>query len=342
MNTLNNFFVRIMLHLGFWVLSYFVLIELFAYTDNYTKADYIYTGVFIFSLIIPVYINNLILIPFFLPRKLFFAYIALVDMLVALGAIFNYYLFNDFVDFIFPGYYFISYYSMKEIVIFFVAFMLITTLFKLSKDWFNLLETKRKLGVLEKEKIQAEMKMLKSHLDPHFLFNSLNVIYSLARKNNENTSGAVIQLSDIMRFITYDAKQDEIDINEEIALIEKYIALQNYRLESETTVKFAKKVEADFQIAPLLLLPLVENAYKHGIKGNIQNGWIKINLNVSDDFLIFKISNSVGDNLVAKDSKKGSGINNIQNRLDLIYPGKYTFKAEKEQDVFIANLKIQR
>jgi LytS/YehU family sensor histidine kinase len=226
-------------------------------------------------------------------------------------------------------------------VVFFLAFLFVTTVLKLSKEWFHLLESKRKLAQIEKEKVEAEMKMLKSHLDPHFLFNSLNVIYSLARKNHENTSDAVIQLSDIMRFITYDAKEKTIEISDEVTLIEKYIALQNYRLEKEALVEFEKQIGQNVEIAPLLLLPLVENAYKHGIKGNIRNGWIKILLRTETNNIKFEITNSIGEDQVQHGSEKGSGLNNIRQRLELIYPGNHTFEIAKEKDKFKVHLSIE-
>ncbi|PLX23960.1 MAG: histidine kinase, partial [Salinivirgaceae bacterium] len=205
----------------------------------------------------------------------------------------------------------------------------------------TLLESKRKLAQIEKEKTEAEMKMLKSHLDPHFLFNSLNVIYSLARKNHKNTSDAVIQLSDIMRFITYDAKEQTIEISDEVTLIEKYIALQNYRLEKEALVEFEKQIDKNVEIAPLLLLPLVENAYKHGLKGNIRNGWIKILLRTENNNMEFEIINTIGEEQGQKISEKGSGLDNIRQRLKLIYPGNHKFEIAKEKDKFKVHLSIE-
>lgn len=336
----NSRLIRPLQHLGFWVLAYFVLIELFAYEDSYSKVDYIYTGIFLFTLIIPVYINLWVLVPRFLSQKKGVVFALLTSGLIVCGSLFNYYLFKDFIDYVLPGYYFISYYALSEIIIFFIAFLMVTTLLKLSKEWFWLQENKRKLAQLEKEKTEAEMKMLKAHLDPHFLFNSLNVIYSLARKNHKNTSDAVIQLSDIMRFITYDARESRIDLKEEVILIEKYIALQNYRLEKESVVQFEKHINNELDIAPLLFLPLVENAYKHGLKGNIQDGWIHINLFVKGNEVRFDVSNNVAATKNTETPDQGSGLENIRKRLELIYPNNHTFEIKRENDVFEAKINI--
>ena len=149
------------------------------------------------TLMIPVELNLLLFIPRFLNRKKYVIYSLLFIASLLLFSLFNQLLFDQLIDHILPGYYFISYYSYFDILKFFLVFMVITTLLHLSKEWFDLNEARQRMTLLEKEKIDAELRALSNQVNPHFLFNSLNVLYSLAIKNANETPEAIIKLSDI-------------------------------------------------------------------------------------------------------------------------------------------------
>jgi len=181
----------------FWILSYFILLNIFSLSSTFQRIDYIYTSIFLISLIIPVALNLYVFIPQFLRKNKYLVYgISFLMLLFAFSWI-NQLIFDRFIDLVLPDYFFISYYSYGDVLKFFGVFMLITTLLQLSKEWFELNRTRQQLILLEKEKIAAELKALANQVNPHFLFNSLNVLYSLAVNQRKESPEAILKLSDI-------------------------------------------------------------------------------------------------------------------------------------------------
>lgn len=252
---------------------------------------------------------------------------------------FNQFLFNHLIDFILPGYYFISYYSFGDILKFFSTFLVLTTLLHLSKEWFELNESRHRIVLLEKEKINAELKALMNQVNPHFLFNSLNVLYSLAMKNRKETPEAILKLSDILRYVIYDSNSDLVDLSSEVNLINNFIELQSFRIGKDTRIKFSSDIKDEgIKIAPMLFLPLLENAYKHGIKGDIENTFIELELNTDKKNIHFSIINNLGKTI--NNGSSGVGLANIKNRLELLYPDNYDFTIEKNELTFKVDLNI--
>jgi LytS/YehU family sensor histidine kinase len=223
---------------------------------------------------------------------------------------------------------------------FFAVFLISATLLHLSKEWFELNEAKQKMIELEKEKVTAELKSLMNQVNPHFLFNSLNVLYSLAMKKSEETPEAILKLSDILRYVIYESNKDWVELSSEAELIHNYIALQKFRVDDKAEIIFSESIENEnIKIAPMLFLPLVENAYKHGIKGDIERTFLKIELTATSDGVQFIIINNKGDQ--NQNGNKGVGLSNVKNRLDLIYPGKHDFIVEENDTTFRVSLKIK-
>lgn len=333
----------IFLHLLFWTLSWYVLLNVFSVSSSFQKIDFIYTSVFLITLLIPVELNLLFLVPRFLKRNNWFIYgILFISTLLFFG-LFNQFLFNELIDRVFPGYFFISYYSYFDILKFFTVFMVVTTLLHLSKEWFELNEARQRMNLLQKEKVEAELKALSNQVNPHFLFNSLNVLYSLSINNSRQAPEAIIKLSDILRYVIYESNKDSVKLGSEISLIHNYIDLQQFRVTTDTNVQFDYEVEDEtLQIAPMLFLPLVENSYKHGIKGDIKNTFIHIQLNQKEDYIDFSIKNNKGQSGEPNNQRSGGvGLENIRNRLQLIYPKCYTFEMEDHEHVFGVKLKIK-
>ncbi len=170
---------------------------------------------------------------------------------------FNQLLFNYLIDFILPGYYFISYYSFFDILKFFAIFLVLTSLLHLSKEWFELNESRHRIILLEKEKIDAELKALMNQVNPHFLFNSLNVLYSLAMKKRDETPEAILKLSDILRYVIYDSNTDFVDLESEIKLIDNFIELQSYRIGKDAKISFINEAkDTNAKVAPMLIFTL--------------------------------------------------------------------------------------
>ena len=326
-------------HLIFWLAAWYVLLHIFSGSSSFQKIDYIYTSIFTISLLIPVLLNQFVFIPRLLNPGKYILYFLVFLINLAGFSLFNQLLFNHIIDFILPGYYFISYYSFFDIIKFFSIFLVLTSLIHLSKEWFELNESRHRIVLLEKEKIDAELKALMNQVNPHFLFNSLNVLYSLAIKKRKETPEAILKLSEILRYVIYDSNTDFVDLESEINLIDNFIELQSYRIGKDAKISFTNAAQnTQAKIAPMLFLPLLENAYKHGIKGDIEDTFIEMHLNSDGEHIHFQIKNNKGQ--ISKNTDGGVGLANIKNRLALLYPDKYNFSIEENERTFKVDLKI--
>lgn len=339
-NTARN---RILQHGLFWALSFYVLMRLFAYSDEISTVDLIYTFLFHISLWMAVYINLLWLIPRFLRAGNYGLYFlsGCAAALVAVG--FNLLTFNHFSDFLFPGYYFIAYYDFWDILQFIGVYMVVTTLIKLSKGWFQYLETQGKLSRLEQEKSIAELNALKSQVNPHFLFNSLNNLYSLALDKDDRTPGLLLRLSQTMRYLLYESNADFVPLEKEIEHLSNFVEMQRLRVGEQVNIHF--EISGDpsgKEVAPLLFLPLVENGFKHGVKGDTEGTFINIHLQILDDQLVLKTENNKGtQEELEKGQYRGVGLQNLRRRLELIYPGKHHLHIVDGIHTFTVVLKIE-
>lgn len=210
----------------------------------------------------------------------------------------------------------------------------ITMVFQLMKD--NILREKH-LRQIEKEKFTAELNLLKAQINPHFLFNTFNSLYALTLKKSDMAPGLVLRLSQLMHYMLYSTSGDTVLLNDEINYLKDYISIEQTRFADRVDISFqCSGVSSDVNIAPLLLLPFVENAFKHGIEEG--SGWITINLNYLNGHLFFKVENSCIAKAVP--AKSGIGLANVQKRLELLYPGKYSLNLTKNDESFEAELKI--
>lgn len=328
----------------FWVFSFYLLARLFAYSDELAKVDLIYTFLFHLPLLLAVYVNLRWLIPRYLRSKKYIAYSLLLVVLMFLNAGFNLLIFNYLCDYLFPGYYFIAYYGYWELMEFVAAYIGITTLIKLSKGWFRYLETKDQLQRLEAEKNSAELSALKSQVNPHFLFNSLNNLYSLALDHDERTPGIILRLSQTMRYLLYESNADFVPLSKEVEHLQNFVEMQRLRVGEKAEILFEVQGDMrDQRIAPLLFLPLVENGFKHGIKGETQGAFIRILLQIGEGQLIFKTENNKGhvDEVVKDYPSGGVGLENLRRRLLLLYPGKHQLDIVDGVTVFTVVLTIQ-
>lgn len=327
---------RIFQHILFWSMSFLILTNIFKVSVEIKRIDLIYTAIFHVPVFLIVYLNLRLLFPVFLEKGKYFLYGIFVLALIALGAGFYTILFDSWIDYIFSGYYFIAYYGFLDISLYFVIYIFVTSLLRLARGWFQLQE-------IEKEKTVAELKALKSQINPHFLFNSLNSIYSLARKNSTQVPEKVIQLSDLMRHIIYDSDVEFILLPKEIDMIRNYIELQNLRTPENEKIELEVTGETEGKkVAPLIFLPFVENSFKHGLKSGAENPYVKIKIEVYGNSLIFEIENSKGKTTEMTDSKyKGIGIENVKKRLGLIYPNQHSLNILETENSFKVILQIK-
>ncbi len=193
-----------------------------------------------------------------------------------------------------------------------------------------------------KEKLETELKFLKSQVNPHFLFNALNNIYSLAVMQAPQTPESVMQLSEILRYMVYDSNEEKVPLKSEINYIENFVELQLLKDSRGIDVTLdLDKNHINFKIAPLLLIPLVENAFKHSKIENLKNGFINIQLKVDINKLDFRVVNSIPANDFTKDEIGGVGLENTKKRLELLYPNKqHELKINQTNDQFEVILKI--
>jgi len=327
---------RILQHVLFWCLSFLILMNVLKVSAEVKRIDLVYTAVFHIPIVLVVYLNLRFLFPLFWEQKRYFTYAVSVIGLAALGSEFYLILFDSWIDYIFMGYYFIAYYSFWDISLYFAIYMLATSLLRLARGWFRVQE-------LENEKTLSELKALKSQVNPHFLFNSLNSIYSLARKESKEVPHKIVQLSDLMRHIIYDSDVDFISLEKEVEMVRNYIDMQNLRTQRNEKIEFETEgAIKGKKIAPLIFLPFVENSFKHGLKSGAKNAFVKIRLEVSGKVLHFEIENSKGKPSELSNTKyKGIGIENVRKRLELIYPEQHTLKISNNEQTFKVLLQVQ-
>ncbi|MDB5281923.1 MAG: hypothetical protein JWO06_998 [Bacteroidota bacterium] len=278
------------------------------------------------------YINFYILIPrLFVKRQylLYFVCILIVYIiLVPLPFIIR------FRDFHIPPFV----YNFPTLVSFFVV-TLIGISIRMISEWSRAGESMKEA---ESERIKNELSYLKSQVNPHFLFNVLNNIYTLATIKSDRTPDAIMSLSSLMRYIVTEADREYVPLEREFQHIENFIELQKMRLSETTTTHFHfYNADNDYQIAPLLLLPFVENAFKYGVSTH-QPSEIDISATVENKILNFKVMNSkVSSNKETIMTNTGIGIANVKRRLELTYRDKYDLKIDETESTFLVDLKLQ-
>ncbi|WP_223607996.1 sensor histidine kinase [Chryseobacterium sp. OSA05B] len=186
----------------------------------------------------------------------------------------------------------------------------------------------------------AELGLLKSQISPHFLFNVLNSLYALSLKMSKETPDVILKLSDILRYSLFESQPKEISITNEIHILNTYIDIERLRMPANAQISFHHtEVTDSVKMAPMLLLPLVENAFKHGTDSTIGVSYIHITLSCNDNSLVFTCTNNFKE--TATKDFGGIGIENIQKRLQLLYPSRHVFKIKKDKNTFSATLEIK-
>jgi sensor histidine kinase YesM len=210
---------------------------------------------------------------------------------------------------------------------------------KLVKLWY---QKKIDNDRLEKEKLKAELEILKGQLNPHFMFNTLNSIYALALKKSDYTPNAILMLSQLMRYILTECTAFTIELHKEIQAMNDYIALEKNRFGSR--IDIALNIQTEFQnkmIAPLLLLPFIENSFKHGTSEMIEQAWISLDLQVKGDTLKFKLINGKMEERSQAHNSPQVGLLNVRRRLELLYPQAHTLILTEDKDTFVVSLTLE-
>ncbi|TDD77293.1 sensor histidine kinase [Flavobacterium caseinilyticum] len=220
----------------------------------------------------------------------------------------------------------------KEIKIILTApfFVLLLTWFYQQWKWMKTIESK---------KTKAELSLLKSQINPHFFFNTLNNLYGLVIEKSDDAPNVILKLSDIMRYTIYMGKEDVVPLKNEIEYLTNYIELHKIRYQKRVDIVFNHSREIDYQIAPLLFIIPLENAFKHGVESITEDAYIHINIKIDAGILYFDIEN----NFEAKETFQtaGIGIQNLKQRLKLLYPDKHKIKIDVKDSIYKLELKIE-
>ncbi len=350
----NINYTRIGYHILFWVVLSVFYDSVSSYLNNNSFIETLLHDLLFFfpSDILGVYFILYFLFPKFLLKKKYISFtvyffIFLIFLLIAVTMPLQYfgmYITGSETDKLIPSF---SEYAKRNFLISLTIKLMIigiASAIKLAKIWFT--SQKRQQSLLNEKleiKLQlkdAELKFLKSQINPHFLFNALNNLYSLTLEKSPKAPEIVLKISSLMDYVLYECNVPKIELSKEIDNIKNYIDLQKIRYDDKVNITINIKGEpSEVNIAPLLILPLIENAFKHGLDKNVGKGFITININVSDDskFNLSVINSLNGENNHTGD---GIGISNLRKRLDLQYPQKFKLNTHTDGDKYIAELCI--
>jgi len=232
----------------------------------------------------------------------------------------------------------------------FLSFLIVGGVTTTAKIVINWVEDQRRMRELEKENLQSELKFLRSQINPHFLFNTLNSLYALTLKKSDLAPEMLIRLSEIMRYMLYDCNEPKVLLEKEVKFMGNYVELERLRYGEDVIIKFNLEGEIqDQKIAPLLFIPFFENAFKHGLSNRIGQGWISISFLFQEEMVTLLIENSVPEEKdqhmwvqksKSKSDSSGIGLENIKRRLNLLYPDEHTLDIEKSPKQFKITLTI--
>jgi two-component system LytT family sensor kinase len=330
---------QIVWHILFWMVAV-AFITFVAISDS-KLSIYDILVLFVLYAIINIalfYINYLVLIPRFLNKKRYGIYTISIIILLLVFCFGKYgvaVIFKPFVLTRYKGHvvtfgaYFLSALFTS------IVFLFLSTALKFSFDWFL---NERVQRDLENQRLSAELAFLKSQINPHFLFNSLNSIYSLAYQRSETTPEAILKLSEIMRYMLYESNDNKVDLDKELQYLRNYIDLQKIRFGNKAFIDFKITGDVDGQqIAPLLLIAFIENAFKHGVANNPVTP-IRLLIDVDEGHLHLHLQNKKHNN--NRDAAGGVGLPNVERRLNLLYPGKYNLDVRNESDTYTVELSL--
>jgi len=300
---------------------------------------------------VAVYFNLYFLVPNFLAKGRYVPYVTffLITTVVCAGAITTGYYVSAFIsDKTFHELYgtdpnFFSLFESGALPSTAAAMTLALSI-KLTKNW---MRTRKREQDLEKEKLETELKFLRSQMNPHFLFNTINSIFVLIHKNPSMASLSLAKFSDLLRYQLYECNEPQIPLSQELAYVENYIELQELR-QDHNTIDLKMHIDTynsgDLTIAPFVLIPFIENAFKHVSRKNDRSNWIRMDIRIEDRHVHFSIANSTsaihhGSTEAVKHS--GIGLKNVKRRLDLVYPNHHQLMITEATDQYEARLQLR-
>jgi sensor histidine kinase YesM len=333
----------ILMHLLFWVLSLVLFVVLIFLTRHFrlqamnfqTAINIILTLSF---LAVSVYINLLILLPLFFKKHHYLLFSLLEILNIALFICLNYFVSMAF-ERKHPNF-------VNEMIAEFLlvlVFLVITTLIKFTRDSLALQDANLRIKEIERENMVSELRALKAQINPHFFFNTLNSIYSLSLDKSEKTPELILKLSELMRYILYETRDDYVSMEKQLEFLQNYIYMEQLRTEEKIMIEMEVKGEhKDLMVAPLLFVPFIENAFKHVGKEKNNPSFILISFDLTNPVKIFfTVKNKKSNSTEPVDgNNEGIGLINVRKRLNLLYPSKHELKISDAGDVFEVRLTL--
>ncbi|HZH71360.1 MAG TPA: histidine kinase [Mariniphaga sp.] len=342
--------LKIAAHATLWLVSMCIHLFLFFYNEGnfYINLTVIFKALILNAgFAIAVYINLYILIPKFLKQKNYIFYIFWLVLLLTFSSLFIQFLLLIPLHGIlelptrlhsFDSNLHAAYFTASLIYVAFTSFL------KFINDWLKLQDLNLKIAKIEQQKLEAELTTLKGQLNPHFLFNSLNNIYSLALVKSDKVPELILTLADLMRHIIYNSRENYIDLYKEIGFVDNFVAMQKIRVAMPARIKYTiRGTVPDARIAPLIFEPFIDNAFKHGMPGNIEKDFISIHFDFTiPDWLTFSIENYCEPEPNKQHQNGGIGISNVKKRLQLLYhPEEYQLQINHQDNSHLVNLRLK-
>jgi hypothetical protein len=331
---------KLFFYLIFWAVIFYSALEIFSRTDEIRIIDVIYTFLFLMPFVVIVSLHSFHLIPHYLEKSRFWLYgLTLFVLLATTYPIYNFsYLVLS--EWLFPDYYLVGVYTPLEVLGFSIFFLLISSSLELSRNWFEGLRAKSRISELESEQFAAELKALRAQVNPHFLFNSLNTIYSEALDKSDKTPKLILKLSDMLRYAVDNMQQELVSVEDEIEYIKNYIELHRERLNDPSKIHFIVEGKTGpKKIAPMLIINFIENSFKHADLTE-DDSFISIHLTFQNQFLSMTCKNTFYPD-DAKKKEHGSGLQNAKKRLSLLYPDRHELKISNSGNVYHLELNLE-
>src|SRR5688572_11345137 len=319
------------------------------YTVNYVFAPrvqerrFVDTLIFLPSHMFFTYTQMYLAIPRFLLKKKYKQYILFSFIFLCISVFYSHWAQNNIIDWdrrmfrlqvYFSYKYFFIRFGRSAFALFFTAGIAVAI--KLFKEWFRQREHTLKA---ENEKVRLELESLRSQIHPHFLFNTLNNLYSLTLTSSASASLVVVHLSDLLRYMLYECREPEVPVEKELQMLKKYLELEKLRYGDRLDVAFTISGNPKhLAISPLLLLPFVENSFKHGVSEQLDQCWINIHVHVENNYFNFQVSNSRTQR--NENTSGGLGMANVQRRLRLLYPNTHSLTITEENEIYAVKLEL--
>ena len=338
-NLYDFFSSRKVYHSIFWILGFFafLVLEDFDYSFFFHFSNALLRTLIVGGMI---YYNYYYLITNYLTKDKFFTYCVLlvlsVIIVTPLSNILFYFKYSNYPELQ-------NYLITNQHSYFLINMMIVgtSTIIKIVSDW---VKHQRERNDLQTQNMQSELRFLKSQINPHFLFNTLNNLYALTLKKSDKAPEIVVKLSEMMRYMLYECNEKQVPLSKEVKYIQNYLDLEALRQGKEVEIHFDVYGEvSNQQIAPLMFIPFLENSFKHGLNHHINQGYVDIRLDVEPQKVRLRIENSKPDSMPLPEHPRSGGIGlvNVRRRLNILYPQAHQLNIESEPNSYAVDLKIE-